>query len=305
MREAVATWHTASHPHQTMYHYHLHLVGLHILLQSHLDLPITQRAKPFVLPKSNSTPEHIWTLEPAYSLPPVAEQNCKNGLCRYSYTDGDNLVHHYLEDHHTPFCVTTLQKSGNILLQYDPRYAHYFSDLDSVFHYVGLESFLLQHGGLLLHASLILENGRTIAFTAPSGIGKSTQADLWRIHRSAEILNGDRSALRKVEHVWTAFGSPYAGSSGIYRNGSGPIAAIVVLKQTAENRITRLQGSQVLKYLYPELSLHRWDPEFIQKSTALLADLIQSVPAFLLECVPEESAVQLLHHTLLKGNLLP
>ena len=300
----MATWHTASLFHVIMYQYHLDLIGLRILLNSQLPLPVTNRTMPFISQDPNQSADHIWTLEPVYPLPPALPQSDKSGLCRYSHLYGEHFIHHYLEDHQTPFCVTILQKSGNILLQYDPRYAHYFSDMDSIFHYIGLESFLLQHNGLLLHASVIRENDRTVIFTAPSGTGKSTQADLWRIYRGAEILNGDRVALRKKQDLWTAFGSPYAGSSGIYRNECGPIAAIIVLQQAKENRITRLQGHQILKHLYPELSLHRWDSEFVQKSTALLADLIHCVPVFLLECVPEGSAVQLLYSELLKGNHL-
>lgn len=299
----MATWSAASRLNPTMYHYHLNLIGLKILLQSHLELASTERAHAFLSAAPDFQPDHIWTLEPTSVLVPAAEPAQWSGLRRYSHHH-DHVIEHYLEDYQTMFCMTVLKKNGDVMMQYGQEFTDFFPTIDSIFHYMGLESFLLQHGGLLLHSSLIRAGDCAIVFTAPSGTGKSTQAELWKHFRGAEILNGDRAALVRSNDIWTAYGSPYAGTSGIYRNDSAPLTAIVVLKQAPENRITRLQGHQILKHLYPELSLHRWDPHFIQASADLITDLISDVPVFLLECVPEESAVQLLYCTLSKGNLL-
>ena len=59
-------------------------------------------------------------------------------------------------------------------------------------------------------ASFIRWQGRGILFSAPSGTGKSTQANLWVQHQGAEVINGDRAALRQVGGRWQAFGLPYA-----------------------------------------------------------------------------------------------
>ena len=50
---------------------------------------------------------------------------------------------------------------------------------------------LLLEGGAVLHASYILVRGRAILFSGPSGVGKSTQANLWAQYRSAEVINGE------------------------------------------------------------------------------------------------------------------
>ena len=43
-----------------------------------------------------------------------------------------------------------------------------------------MESRLLANDRLILHASVIRQKNHVILFSAPSGTGKSTQAELWR-----------------------------------------------------------------------------------------------------------------------------
>ena len=74
------------------------------------------------------------------------------------------------------------------------------------------------------------------------GIGKSTQADLWQRYEGAELLNGDRTVLRRIDGVWTAFGSPYAGSSNCFVNESRPVRAIVLLSQGSVCSLRRPRG---------------------------------------------------------------
>ena len=161
-----------------------------------------------------------------------------------------------------------------------------------------IEATLLDFEALILHASMIRYNSQGIIFTAPSGTGKSTQASLWEQYEDAEVLNGDRAALRKINGVWTTYGLPYAGTSGIYRNEYAPLCAVVTLRQAKENRIRRVAGAEAFRFLYPETMIHRWDKDFEQRATDLLLKLMNDVPVFLLECRPDREAVELLRDTL-------
>jgi len=167
---------------------------------------------------------------------------------------------------------------------------------------INLETVLLKHDRILLHSSFIRWQNQGILFTAPSGTGKSTQAKLWEEYEHAEVLNGDRAALEKTKGSWTAWGLPYAGTSGIYRNESAPISAIVVLRQSKENHMRRLLPREALRYIYPELTNHRWDPWFADRVWNLMSELICEVPIYLLECRPDREAVQLVKKTILKGE---
>ena len=167
-----------------------------------------------------------------------------------------------------------------------------------VFGGIELEALLLRHDALLLHSAFIRWHGKAILFSAPSGTGKSTQADLWVKYRGAELLNGDRSALRKRQGVWNAFGLPFAGSSDVYIQDHAPIGAIVMLSQAKENALTRLSPVQALRRIYPEFTLHRWDPAFTDKGLNLILELLSAVPIYHLACLPDKCAVELLCDTL-------
>ncbi len=150
-----------------------------------------------------------------------------------------------------------------------------------------------RNNGLLLHASLVEFEGRAVAFTASSGTGKSTQADLWHEHLGAEIMNGDRAFIRRFDGEWRAYGSPWAGSSPYIRNVKAPLAGIVVLKQAPENRIRRLNAAEVMAYLYNNVRYPFWDEEATAASLETLDALIGEIPIFLLECLPDEGAVRI------------
>ena len=110
-------------------------------------------------------------------------------------------------------------------------------DTNLVLKLLELPKLLLEHGGIFLHASFINDRGRAILFTAPKQTGKSTQAALWQRYRGAEIVNGDRALLRRVDGCWRAYGSPYCGTSGICENRALPLRAVVLLRQGKRNEL--------------------------------------------------------------------
>lgn len=164
--------------------------------------------------------------------------------------------------------------------------------------FLSLERPLLRRNAFLVHASVIDWQGRGILFTAPSGTGKSTQAELWRLHESANIINGDRGLLRLTPTGWQVYGSPYAGSSGLYTSRSAGVACIVVLSQGPENRLKQLPPMAAFRHLYSGITVSAWDTEDVEKSTALLLKLLETVPVYHLSCRPDRDAVEVLKRAL-------
>ena len=173
------------------------------------------------------------------------------------------------------------------------------ASLDNLLDASELELLLTRLGVFGLHSSLVRHReGDAILFTAPSGTGKSTQAGLWEQFAGAETLNGDRSMIRRVGGEWTAFGSPFAGTSGIYRNEYAPVRALVVLRQAPENTIRRLPLAEAFRAIYSESVLPRWHHDAHQRVISLVTEIVSELPVYLLACTPDERAVTLLRNTL-------
>lgn len=162
---------------------------------------------------------------------------------------------------------------------------------------IALPQLLLPFHALIFHASYIAHAGGGILFTAPSGTGKSTQAELWRIHRGAEIINGDKAGVT-IRETTMAHGVPFSGTSGICQNRSLPLRAVVVLRQAPENTVRRLSPSQAAAALCPNLFADQTVPEEWSMALNLLLDLAAAVPVYDLGCTPDERAVECLERAL-------
>ncbi len=156
------------------------------------------------------------------------------------------------------------------------------------------EHLIVNAGGLLLHASFIGCRGRAILFSAPSGTGKSTQAQLWQSLRGAELLNGDRACVLQTPAGFRVRGVPFCGSSGICQAADLPLAAVVILSQAPKTAIRPLTGARAFRGIWEGCSLHAWNAADVDRCAATAAALAQSVPIFHLACTPDASAVEAL-----------
>lgn len=170
----------------------------------------------------------------------------------------------------------------------------------TVLNAMSAEHLVLEADGVILHASFIEHEGKAILFTAPSGTGKSTQAELWAEHRDADIINGDRVVIRLIEGQPFACGIPFAGSSKYCKKKTLPLAAIVYLGQAPSTSISRLTGITAFTHIWWECTVNTWNPEDVEKATGIVLDTISKVPVFHLNCTPDESAVIALEEELKK-----
>jgi hypothetical protein len=157
---------------------------------------------------------------------------------------------------------------------------------------LGPETLFLRHKGFILHSSVVRYEGQAILFSGASGVGKSTQGQLWEKYRQAEVLNGDRCVIVKRADRFYGCGSPYCGSSGIYRKAEAPIRAIVLPVKAGENRIEPLAPEKALRMLYRETLVNLWDVDFVNQVLDLLQELVLRVPVYTLYCRPDEQATE-------------
>lgn len=286
--------------------YHFELAGIRICADIPFELHMQEESKEFAgrwshVGREDSGEEaqldkaHIYLeLKPVDQLPLINKQGHWAGCHYYQTEDENSLIFYSIEQGGAPYACASWNREGTLcecLYLNGKEYCLNYSR--NIWDILGMEDVLLRHSGLLLHASFIRCQGKAVLFSAPCGTGKSTQAELWEKYEGADIINGDRSGLRRLGCGWMAFGLPYAGSSGIYRNESEPLAAVILLRQAKENRLRKLKVLEAFPDLYREVMVHRWDRKFVSESTELLLQLLQEIPVYLLECRPDREAVQL------------
>lgn len=287
------------------YQYELCVLEKKILLETTFAIEIQKETKEFMHPFSKgaspiseeNTTYFDWkiSVSPCDILPNISEKMCYTELSYFERTE-ENL---------TVFRCNTLNGAPFAWVQWSPSKKHteihflnkrmdllrYSRSLTDV---IGFEILFLYFDAFILHASFIETERKGILFSAPSGTGKSTQAELWNRYEHAEILNGDRAGIIRQDGKWVGYGLPYAGSSGIYKNRGSEIHALVLLVQGNENIVRPVSLSQALRKVYPETFIHHWDSTFVNKITGILLQFLSEVPIYELSCLPDQGAVEVL-----------
>ncbi len=152
---------------------------------------------------------------------------------------------------------------------------------------------------VLIHASVVRENGYAYPFLGVSGTGKSTHTANWlKYIPDTELMNDDNPVIRILDGTAVLFGSPWSGKTPCYRNVQAPIGAITQLKQAPHNHIRRETVVEAFASILPSCSIMKWDKRIYLGICDTVKFLIESVPTFLLENLPDEEAVKLSFNTI-------
>lgn len=161
-------------------------------------------------------------------------------------------------------------------------------------------SALLEHNGFYLHSSAIAKDGKAYLFSGMSGTGKSTHTGLWQqeFGDEAVVFNDDKPALRMLDGVWYAYGTPWSGKHGINRNMKVPLAGICFLKQSQRNHIRRLELPEAMQLVLSQTIWRQREVERLDLLLGHLENLLAKIPVFELENRPEPAAAHLSHDTM-------
>lgn len=265
---------------------------------------ITERFLAFL---SDGEPDYIIDVQEVDTIPLYSEYKSiyeEVGLKVLSNKECLKVFVDYKNDDF-PYAYAIFDKNNNkVNIRYIFEGRDFFNTLHSVFFHTGWESILLNENRLLFHACAVKSEIGGILFSGDSGIGKSTQGDLWVKYENAEIINGDRPVLYKKDEKWIAYGSPYAGSSKVHKNENVPIKIIVMLKQAKTNSIRRLSLYEAFRNVYAQMVTNSWDKECSELVLCNTEQLIKEIPVYELSCTPDRCAVELLKATLHGGDCL-
>ncbi len=168
---------------------------------------------------------------------------------------------------------------------------------------VSLAQLLLGRNAFFMHSSFISANGKAILFSAASGTGKSTQAALWEKYRDAEVINGDKAGVLVEDGIY-ACGVPFCGTSGICKNKTFPLGAIVLLSQAPENTARRISGIEAIQRVLNNIYLDMIAPNEQTAIVDLLIELLKTVPVYSFGCTADENAVITLEEELRNGGVI-
>lgn len=179
---------------------------------------------------------------------------------------------------------------------------------------------LAARGGILVHATGVVVEGRAVACCGVSGAGKSTLARLLAETGAGGLLSDDRVILRRGSlrplgerghrpaaeggspaASLLAYGTPWPGDARVAVNGSAPLGALLFLRHGPENRVTPLSASGALHRLLPVASVPWFDAEVLSSALGVCEDVVGAVPAFELEFRPEPAAADLVRGLLRVG----
>ena len=152
------------------------------------------------------------------------------------------------------------------------------------------------------HASLVKIRENGLMFLGPSGIGKTTQAELWNQYRDALIINGDVVFVQETSDAFLGWGTPWHGSSPYCENTSVPVKALIVLKQAQENSIRELTGFEKVTAVSNNVFYPRWLEGGMELCLETLNHLLSALPVYELSCRPDEEAVRLTEEAVFGGS---
>ena len=146
--------------------------------------------------------------------------------------------------------------------------------------------------GILVHSCGIGIRDQGLLFIGSSGAGKSTIANLWKKERNAVLLNDDRVILRQLDSNFWIYGTPWHGDAKVYSPCKVRLKKIFFLKQAEKNSIRNLDSFSAVSHLVICSFIALWNRDAVSFTLNLCSGLVQDIPCFELNFVPDQSIIR-------------
>lgn len=152
---------------------------------------------------------------------------------------------------------------------------------------------------LLIHASLVRNNGYGYPFIAKSGTGKSTQVSMWlRYIPGSDLMNDDNPIIRVINNELWIFGGPWSGKTPCYRNVKAKLGAITRIDRSKQNSIEKLSPIEAFASLLPSCSSMKWDSEIYNAICDTITKIVETTGIYTLHCLPNEDAAKVCYNAI-------
>ncbi|MCH5314940.1 MAG: hypothetical protein J1E81_03420 [Eubacterium sp.] len=158
---------------------------------------------------------------------------------------------------------------------------------------------LIDFDGILLHSSCVVVDGKAYAFSANSGVGKSTHTQLWLKHfgERAYMLNDDKPAIRLIDGEVYACGTPWSGKYDYSTPEVIPLAGIGFIERSENNWIKKADVSKAVFNIFSQ-TVRRLGEKRMSKLFNVLEELFAKVNLYELGCNISEEAMLMSYNTM-------
>ncbi len=161
---------------------------------------------------------------------------------------------------------------------------------------IALECKLIRMGYVSLHAAAVEMYGEAFAFSAPSGVGKSTRALAWIEAMDAALINGDRPLIN-VKHL-ELYGVPWDGKERCFRNTHYPLKYICEIRRSGSVYVRAMTFEQRRELLLNQTFIPMWDSETAAVQIINITKLAAKVEMVRAFCGPEGKDAKALYSAL-------
>lgn len=171
--------------------------------------------------------------------------------------------------------------------------------LESVVLYRKIADRLPSYDAFVFHGAILNLEGRAYAFTARSGVGKTTHTRLWldRFGDRVHYLNGDKPIIRFINGVPYACGTPWRGKENYGVNEMAPLCGIALLSRGENNSAQIIPPREAVTRLVSQIYLPK-EADGIIKTMRLADRVISKVRLVDLRCNMDISAADVAYGAL-------
>ena len=151
---------------------------------------------------------------------------------------------------------------------------------------------VIAFNGFLLHSSCVVVDDVAYAFSADSGVGKSTHTNLWLKHfgERAYMLNDDKPCIRIIDDKIYACGTPWSGKYDYSTPKIAPLGGICFVERSEENWIKPAKSKDAIFNIFNQ-TVRKIGPKAMNRLLDVLEKVFDNVPIYELGCNISDEAV--------------
>ncbi len=149
------------------------------------------------------------------------------------------------------------------------------------------------HNAILVHSSLVRQNGYGYAFHASSGTGKSTQVSMWLRHLpGCDLMNDDNPIIRIIDGIPYIFGSPWSGKTPCYRPIKARLGAMTRIDRDDHNWVEKLSPIEGFTSVLASTNSLKWDVPVFRNVGDTVSKIAETTGCYILHCLPNREAAE-------------